>query len=84
VKTATEKSSSASAANASTLGDADVLAALKAKMEKTEKNNFLIFLNIKAPGNAGLFSLFMRSNAIHCNPLPRLASGYKRISVVSG
>jgi small subunit ribosomal protein S1 len=38
VKTATEKSSSASAANASTLGDStDVLAALKAKMEKTEK-----------------------------------------------
>jgi small subunit ribosomal protein S1 len=38
VKTATEKSSTASAANASTLGDStDVLAALKAKMEKTEK-----------------------------------------------
>jgi small subunit ribosomal protein S1 len=38
VKTATEKSSAASAANASTLGDStDVLAALKAKMEKTEK-----------------------------------------------
>jgi small subunit ribosomal protein S1 len=38
VKIATEKSSSASAANASTLGDStDVLAALKAKMEKTEK-----------------------------------------------
>jgi small subunit ribosomal protein S1 len=35
VKTATEKSSSASAANASTLGDStDVLAALKAKMER--------------------------------------------------
>jgi small subunit ribosomal protein S1 len=43
VKTATEKSSSASAA--STLGDStDVLAALKAKMEKTEKNNFLILI----------------------------------------
>jgi hypothetical protein len=27
----------------------DVLAALKAKMEKTEKNNFLIFLKYKAP-----------------------------------
>jgi small subunit ribosomal protein S1 len=38
VKTATEKSAAASAANASTLGDStDVLAALKAKMEKTEK-----------------------------------------------
>ncbi|WP_016990063.1 30S ribosomal protein S1 [Flavobacterium sp. ACAM 123] len=40
VKTATEKTSSASATNASasTLGDStDVLAALKAKMEKTEK-----------------------------------------------
>jgi small subunit ribosomal protein S1 len=35
MKTATEKSSSASAANASTLGDStDVLAALKAKMER--------------------------------------------------
>jgi small subunit ribosomal protein S1 len=43
-------SSSASAANASTLGDStDVLAALKAKMEKTEKNNFLIFLKYKSP-----------------------------------
>jgi hypothetical protein len=42
------KSSSASAANASTLGDStDVLAALKAKMER-QRNNFLIFLNIKA------------------------------------
>jgi hypothetical protein len=58
VKTATEKSSSASAANASTLGDStDVLAALKAKMEKTEKNNFLIFLKYKARSNAGFFSI---------------------------
>jgi small subunit ribosomal protein S1 len=38
VKTATEKSSSASAANASTLGDStDVLAALKAKMKRQRK-----------------------------------------------
>jgi small subunit ribosomal protein S1 len=37
-ETATEKSSSASATNASTLGDStDVLAALKAKMENREK-----------------------------------------------
>jgi small subunit ribosomal protein S1 len=36
VKTATEKSSS-SAANASTLGSTDVLAALKAKMERQRK-----------------------------------------------
>jgi small subunit ribosomal protein S1 len=40
VKTATEKSSSASAANASTLGDStDVLAALKTKMERQKKLN---------------------------------------------
>jgi hypothetical protein len=30
---------------ASTLGDSTVLAALKAKMEKTEKNNFTISYN---------------------------------------
>jgi hypothetical protein len=60
VKTATEKSSSASAANASTLGDStDVLAALKAKMEKTEKNNFLIFLNIKARSKGFFFLYFI-------------------------
>jgi hypothetical protein len=59
VKTATEKSSSASAANASTLGDStDVLAALKAKMEKTEKNNFLIFLKYKSPQQCGFFFYF--------------------------
>jgi hypothetical protein len=59
VKTATEKSSSASA-NASTLGDStDVLAALKAKMEKTEKNNFLIFLNIKARSTAFFYLYFI-------------------------
>jgi hypothetical protein len=72
VKTATEKSSSASAANASTLGDStDVLAALKAKMEKTEKNNFLIFLNIKAPQQCGAFFLplfYALYPVIHCNP----------------
>jgi hypothetical protein len=40
----------------STLGDStDVLAALKAKMEKTEKNNFLIFLKYKSRSNVGLF-----------------------------
>jgi small subunit ribosomal protein S1 len=37
VKTATEKSSSASAANASTGDSTDVLAALKAKMERQRK-----------------------------------------------
>jgi hypothetical protein len=69
VKTATEKSSSASAANASTLGDStDVLAALKAKMEKTEKNNFLIFLKYKARSNAGFFLFYALYPAIHCNP----------------
>jgi hypothetical protein len=69
VKTATEKSSSASAANASTLGDStDVLAALKAKMEKTEKNNFLIF-HIKARSNGFFFPYFLCAYpVIHCNP----------------
>jgi hypothetical protein len=77
VKTATEKSSSASAANASTLGDStDVLAALKAKMEKTEKNNFLIFLNIKARSNA-FFFYFIFILLFIAILLPRLASGYK-------
>jgi hypothetical protein len=48
-------------------------------MEKTEKNNFLIFLNIKAPQQCGAFflPLFYAYPVIHCNPLPRLASGYK-------
>jgi hypothetical protein len=70
VKTATEKSSSASAANASTLGDStDVLAALKAKMEKTEKNNFLIFLNIKSPAAMRGFFFPLYLCALSCYSL---------------